>query len=258
MGSVTEAVCSDPMVTVSPQASEKTKELWYLHGHPHSKRYSDTSLVTLGALVRHNAKVYKDDVAVLYPTPTGGDGYSRLSWGGFDQATESVAVLYGRQLKRELAESKTSGKQPTVALLGSGTTIEYFITELALQKLNVRVLLLAETIALDALHHLLNICEVKAIIVGSKSAAAYSGDIRKLELVEDISHLDQVAEEEVTAMAFEDDNPWERHSFIMHTSGSTGMPKKVVHTNRSMMLIARMYRLFPDFYSENWYLLFPL
>jgi acyl-coenzyme A synthetase/AMP-(fatty) acid ligase len=130
---------------------------------------------------------------------------------------------------------------------------------LALQKLGVRVLLLAESNALDALHFLLATCNASAVITDSKNAGTNTNGIRKLDMVEEMPEpLDAVALE-VDAVKFRDSgNVWERHTFIIHSSGSTGMPKPIVHTNRSMMLIARMYRLFQDYHIENCFLLFPL
>lgn len=83
--------------------------------------------------------------------------------------------------------------------------------------------------------------------------------IKKLELLESLPLSSVLESEEVNAVKFQDfGDIWERHTFIIHSSGSTGMPKPIVHTNRSLMLIARMYRLFQEFNIENWFLLFPL
>lgn len=77
-----------------------------------------------------------------------------------------------------------------------------------------------------------------------------------------IMSLESEEENEESAslpLAFLDgEDPWECHTFIVHSSGSTGLPKPITHTNRSMMMIAQMHRLFPDFHIENWFLLSPL
>ncbi|KAK4966444.1 hypothetical protein LTR42_011609 [Elasticomyces elasticus] len=57
---------------------------------------------------------------------------------------------------------------------------------------------------------------------------------------------------------FRSSDPWNSHSLIIHSSGTTGLPKPIFHSHRSMMLIARMYRVLPEFAINNWYLLFPL
>lgn len=253
-------VCSDPSVVPSEKASKRMKERWWLHGHPHSKRYSDPKLVTLGALVRHDGVVYKGQKAFLYPIsaePT--TPYKSMTWDKFDLITESVALSYAQQLKEELGEANSSRKQPTIALLGAGKSIEYFCTELALQKLGIRVLLLAESNALSALHYLLDSCQALAVITDSKNTSADTNGVRKIDMLETLPQNPTTKASEVDAVKFQDfRDVWERHSFIIHSSGSTGMPKPVMHTNRSMMLIARMYRLFQEFDVDNWFLLFPL
>lgn len=258
--SKTIPVCSDPSVLPSEHASSRIKELWWLHGHPHSKRYSDPKLVSLAALVRHDGNVYRGQKGFLYPTSAEADcSYKAMTWDEFDQVTESIALAYARQLKTELQEANATRRQPTIALLGRGITLEYFCTQLALQKLGVRVLLLAESNALNALHHLLESCHALALITDSKNSGADTNGIRKLDMVDALPQGTDTDWREVDFLKFQDFNDiWERHTFIIHSSGSTGMPKPIVHTNRSMMLIARMYRLFQEFDIENWFLLFPL
>ncbi|KAI9738863.1 MAG: putative NRPS-like protein biosynthetic cluster [Cirrosporium novae-zelandiae] len=251
---------SDPSVIVSPSAPQKTKELWFLHGHPWSTRFSSPDLVTLGALVRHNARVFPEQTAFLYPKTSEKDtSYAPVTWYEFDQYTETIAASYLDTLQSELEVANASKEQPTVALLGQGNTFEYFVTELALQKLNLRVLLLAHGNALPATHHLLQKCNAVAAVVESRFINQDLAGIKKINMVEEILQNNPKAIGKVEAFKFEDGrDPWERQTYIIHSSGSTGMPKPIIHTNRSMMLIARMYRIFPEFHIENWFLLFPV
>lgn len=259
--SKTTPICSDSSVVVSTSASRRNKELWWLHGHPHSKRYSDPALNSLSALVRHNGVAFKGQRAFLYPAssvPT--TQYGAMTWNEFDRATESLALSYAYLLAKELQDANASRKQPTIALLGGGKTIEYFCTQLALQKLGVRVLLLADSNAQNALDHLLENCNALAVITDTKAVGADTNGVRKINMIEKLPEDVFVNKrKEVDALKFQDfGDIWERHTFIIHSSGSTGMPKPIIHTNRSMMLIARMYRLFQEFEAENWFLLFPL
>lgn len=253
-------VCSDPLVVPSNRASRRTKELWWLHGNPHSRRYADPKLISLSALVRHAGVTYKSQRAFLFPlSAKSSTPYSSMTWEEFDCVTGSIALSYAVQLQNELKVANQTQKQPTVALLGAGKTLDYFCTEIALQKLGLRVLLLAESNAESALHYLLETCEAVAVIVDSKNACMDVGNIRKLELIEKIPEVSYNVSADIDAVKFQDyGDIWERHTFIIHSSGSTGVPKPIYHTNRSMMLIARMYRLFQEFDIENWFLLFPL
>ena len=254
------AVCSDPSVVPSDNASRRTKELWWLHGHPHSKRYSNPKLVSLAALVRHNGLVYKGRKAFLYPASTEATApYNSMTWDELNSVTETIALSYAYQLRTELDEANITRKQPTIALLGGGKTLEYFCTQLALQKLGVRVLLLAESNAPNALHNLLVSCNTLAVITDSKNARTDTMGIRKVDMIDGFPQSSDSIYADLDAVKYQDfGDVWERHTFIIHSSGSTGMPKPIIHTNRSMMLIARMYRLFQEFDVENWFLLFPL
>ncbi|RFU33647.1 hypothetical protein B7463_g2658, partial [Scytalidium lignicola] len=253
-------LCSDPLVVPSPKAPKKIQDLWTLHGHPHSERYSDPKLVSLAALIRHDGVVYNGQKAILYPVNSEANSpYGCMTWDEFDDVTETLALLYARQLEKDLELGNATQKQPTIGLLGKGRTLEYFCTQLALQKLGVRVLLLAESNATVALHYLLETCDASAVIVDSENAGVDTNGIRKITLIEQLPHTQKTEQVEVDALKFQDfGDVWERHTFIIHSSGSTGMPKPIVHTNRSMMLIARMYRLFQEFEVVNWFLLFPL
>ncbi|CZS88724.1 uncharacterized protein RAG0_00370 [Rhynchosporium agropyri] len=252
--------CSDALVIPSCNASKETRDLWWLHGNPHSTRYSDPRLVSLAALVRHDGAVYKSQKAFLYPaTADPSTEYNVMTWDEFDSATETLALTYAYQLENELRQANVTKKQPTIALLGAGKTLEYFCTQLALQKLGVRVLLLAESNPQDTLHYLLECCHALAIITDTKNARTNTQGIRKIVMIESLAQGSATEFVQVEKVKFQDfGDVWERHSFIIHSSGSTGMPKPIIHTNRSMMLIARMYRLFQDFQIENWFLLFPL
>jgi hypothetical protein len=107
-----------------------------------------------------------------------------MAWDEFDQVTEAVALAYARQLKTELEVANATRKQPTIALLGRGITLAYFCTQLALQKLGVRILLLAESNALNALHHLLESCNALAVVTDSRNSGADTSGIRKLDMID--------------------------------------------------------------------------
>ena len=256
----TTRVCSDLSVIPSSCASQELRDLWSLHGHPHSKRYSNLELVSLAALVRYNATKYQGVKAFLFPENSEpSTKYMSMTWDEFDRVTNNIALWYAHDLENELLAANATQSQPTVALLGEGKTMEYFCTQLALQKLGVRVLLLAESNAPNALHFLLETCDAVAVITDSKNSQTDVRFRRKIRMVEDLSCDSTASSSDVDDLRYQDfEDVWERHSFIIHSSGSTGMPKPIIHTNRSMMLIARMYRLFPEFEVKNWFLLFPL
>ncbi|KAF4627482.1 hypothetical protein G7Y89_g10673 [Cudoniella acicularis] len=230
-------ICSDASVVPPETASKRIKDLWWLHGHPHSKRYSNPKLVSLAALVRHNGVVYRGEKGFLYPQSSeASTPYDSMTWDRFDRVTDALAFSYAHQLEAEIREANISREQPTIALLGGGKSLEYFCTELALQKLGAL-----------------------AVITDFKNSGVDTNGVRKLPMIEVLPAAADSQHSAIDAVKFQDfGDVWERHTFIIHSSGSTGMPKPIVHTNKSMMLIARMYRLFQEFSVENWFLLFPL
>lgn len=256
------AVTSDAegtSVWVSKSAPQKTKDLWWLHGHPHSKRFSDPALTTLSALLRYNAAKLGCETAFVYPVSSDDDPeYKAITWREFDRCTDAIARRYAEQLRDLLAAANSSCQQPTVALWGGGFSIEYFATEMALARLNLRVLLLADTTPAAAVAHLINKTNAQAIVADVSHAGRYNA-IHVIPMVDDLPAEEPNCNLDYESLAFQDgEDPWLRQSFIIHSSGSTGLPKPITHTNRSLMQIARMYRLFPEFHIENWFLLFPL
>lgn len=185
------------------------------------------------------------------------DAFASVSWQQFDYLTEYAALHYSSALRAQIEAALVTGIQPTIALLGSGNTFRYWASQIALIKLGVRVLLLSDKNAEPARDHLLSTCNAVGIVVEQK----YVASVHKLDmpvipfipvsLAWSPAPLPQY-------VRFESEDPWNQQVMIIHSSGSTGLPKPIIHTNRSMMLIARMYRLFQSFIVENWYLCFPL
>ncbi|KAI4107334.1 MAG: hypothetical protein L6R37_001695 [Teloschistes peruensis] len=249
----------DPEVFTSEDAPEAAKKLWELHGHPYSDRYSDRSLNSIGALVKYAATTYQNRTAFLYPLSEKIDSYYALvTWEDFDRVTNTVASNYSEQLHDILSEANSTGLQPTVGLLARGTGIEFYITVVALQKLNIRTLMFFSALTPEIIQRLFDHCGALALISDREYAATPLSAARKISMIEDPFTL-PTSKLNSSTLRFEDNrDPWDRHSIIIHSSGSTGVPKPKIHTNRSLLLIARMYRLFPNYHIQNWYLLFAL
>ena len=255
--------CADPSVGVSESAPDETKRLWMLHGHPHSQRYVNPESRSLTALVEYNATMFPSTTAFVYPESRETTSYVPITWERFHEITNVLAVRYSRELREEITDAMQHQKQPTVALLGRGNTFEYFATQIALIKLNLRVLLLADGNPASIIQGLLFQCSALTIVVDAKQARLDFSEVRKVAMLEGFldykDHLENPTDNVLKNLRFEDGtDPWERHVFTLHSSGSTGLPKHIVHTNRSLILGARTYRLFSEFHIDNWFLLFPL
>ncbi|KAL8950185.1 MAG: hypothetical protein Q9222_003763 [Ikaeria aurantiellina] len=248
-----------PKAFVSDNASESTRRLWFSHGHPYSDHYSNRSLNSVQALVRYAAITYQQQPAFFYPTSEDNDSsYKSISWEKFDRLTDCVASVYCKKLLAEILAASRTKVQPTVALLGKGTDIEFYITLVALQKLAVKVLLPSPALSRDVIQELIDQCKAKVLFVDSDHSKIPLAIPRRVQMIETPFAI-RTPMNAPEIYPFDDElDPWDRPSIIIHSSGSTGTPKPIIHTNRSLLLIARMYRLFPSYHIQNWYLLFTL
>jgi acyl-CoA synthetase (AMP-forming)/AMP-acid ligase II len=167
-----------------------------------------------------------------------------------------ASAHYERIFLSDIEAGNASGKQPSLALLGNGTTFEYWLTLLALLRLNLRVLVLSDKNALVAHRHLLSACDVVGLVVDAPEAGilgkeeGFTRDPVPLVGVEELDGRQDVQEGDIEKFRSVDE--WTLHTMIIHSSGSTGMPKPIIHTNRSLCMIAKNYRLLPEFYIEHW------
>ncbi|KAK2016269.1 male sterility protein [Colletotrichum eremochloae] len=250
---------TDPSVFPSQNADKELTRLWNLHGKPHSTKFSNPSLSSIAALVQHNASTQPLQAAFISPVD---NSFEVFNWSKLQSLCCKASAYYSEQLRNEIEDANRAVQQPTVALLGTGTSIDYLVTQIALNSLHVRVLLLSNKNSPATRDHLLQVCNAVAIIVDKanetslREGEAYKLSVVNLASVIDLHKMDdQVLKDKV---AFETTDEWNLQSMIIHSSGSTGMPKPIIHTNRSLCQIARMYRLLPEYYIENWYLCFPL
>lgn len=222
-------------------------------------RFSNPNLTSIAALVKHNAATQPSQAAFIYPV---GSSFNVLDWAQLNHLCCKASVYYSARFQTEIEIANETGRQPTVALLGTGNSIDYLITQIALNCLHIRALLLSNKNAPATRDHLLRVCEAVAIIADDANAASLRGEAECLLPVTKLIGLDdlQVGSEKTQEdwIAFETNDVWNLQSMIIHSSGSTGVPKPIVHTNRSLCQIARMYRLLPEYFVENWYLCFPL
>ncbi|KAK3656350.1 hypothetical protein LTR56_003052 [Elasticomyces elasticus] len=241
-------------VLPSKESDARLRELWYEHGHPWSEKYEDPTLTTVTSLLGYNARTRPNDIGFLRPD---GTSFIPVSWREFETIVHKLALSYSQLFRAQIDTGNATGHQPTIALLGSGHTYEYLATQLALLHLGLRVLLLSPSNADAARDHLLTTCDAVGIVVQAELKAGlqqiYLPAITMIPLP---SFSGDTSTHDIEG--FRPFDPWNSHSLIIHSSGTTGLPKPVYHTNRSMMLIARMYRLLPSFAIDNWYLLFPL
>ncbi|KAL8765726.1 MAG: hypothetical protein Q9209_007291 [Squamulea sp. 1 TL-2023] len=235
----------EPEVYVSTDAPEATKKPSLLNGHPYFNGYPDPPVNSIHALVEYAATTYKQDTAFVYPLRVKEDSSGSISWEDFHRITDVVASIYSEHLWAELAHANSTRIQPTVLLLGRGTGIEFYNTMVGLQKLNIRILVVSCTLSPVQMQALYDRYGAVAVIVDEEDFATSLSVARKIRLIEDPFDAPESITP-ITATRFEDGlDPFHRHSVIIHSSGSTGVPKPIIHTNRSL-LMAREYRRLPS------------
>ncbi|KAK2729501.1 ochratoxin a non-ribosomal peptide synthetase [Colletotrichum kahawae] len=250
---------ADPTVFPAPDSDERLRELWYMHGDPHSTKFSDPNLTSIAKLVEHNAATQPSQPAFIYPVK---DTFSVLDWSQLHRLCRQAAAHYSRRFRKELETSNERRQQPTIALLGTGNAIDYLITQISLNYLHVRSLLLSNKNAPDNRDYLLRVCDAVAVITDKANEASLFGDtgcgspVVELITLAELQQSGEVISEDFHV--FETSDEWNLQSMIIHSSGSTGVPKPIIHTNRSLCQIARIYRRLPEYFIENWYLCFPL
>ncbi|RDW93763.1 putative NRPS-like enzyme [Aspergillus mulundensis] len=219
--------------TLLPQAPTHIDKL------PHDKEDApvpQTEPLTVDELVRHRASLGSSQPAVYYPRT--GIEYSEFPLQQLDVFAYRVAKI----LAEKIPPRKTSTESPTVVALLGPSDLNYLVLLLAVTKLGHAGLLLSTRISVEAHVSLIERTNAQHIFVHGSlkdTAAKVSERVPGLE-VHDIpgeesydypipgepidtnllSHLDPEAETKHLA-------------WIIHSSGSTGLPKPIFQTQRA-------------------------
>lgn len=125
-----------------------------------------------------------------------------------------------------------------------------------------KILLLSNRNAPEANRHLLDVTSAQragcVVQAGEKRSGLDGCPAFDMLALEELSKLPDVQRVEDIARRWTDGTDgWECASVILHTSGTTGLPKPITHTNRSYMLNADGYAVHPSLTINNVGLLFP-
>ncbi|KAH7184539.1 uncharacterized protein B0J16DRAFT_355259 [Fusarium flagelliforme] len=197
----------------------------------------DSQLHTIDSLIRHRASTYPHDHVVSYPSS--GINYVDYTLQQLDIFAWRVAKHY----QPNLPIRETSDEKPAVIAMLGPSNLEYLITMLALNKLGHTALLLSTRIPQIAVESLVNATGATAIIADGRFtelADHVSNSISTLRCLpiagRDVfeycieahgdtqldGHLDPKVETENVA-------------WIIHSSGSTGLPKPIYQTQKSCL-----------------------
>ncbi|KAK2757279.1 putative NRPS-like protein biosynthetic cluster [Arachnomyces sp. PD_36] len=195
----------------------------------------DLSPRTISELISFRAKQFPDDPIFGYPSQ--GIEYVEYTHSQLDRFSKAGASQYVGKLPLRQTSNE---KERVIAMLGA-STLEYLITAISLSRLGFTVLFLSTRIADAAYTSLLEVTCCSHILVDAsfqKTASNLQQRISNLEVLE-ILHREQfVRDDDVQLETTQELNPVQeasRNSWIIHSSGSTGLPKPIYQTHSAAL-----------------------
>lgn len=188
--------------------------------------------LTVDELVRHRASLASEQPLIYYPHK--GIEYDEYPLRKLDVYAFRVAKAIGARMPPR----STSAEIPAVVSLLGPSDLNYLVTLLALTKLGHSVLFLSTRISLEAYVSLLEKTQSKNILIHGSfhdTAAELKKRIPELQISEvpvQESYEYPISKDEDTNLTPHLDLVEEsKHiSFIIHSSGSTGLPKPIFQT----------------------------
>jgi acyl-CoA synthetase (AMP-forming)/AMP-acid ligase II len=192
---------------------------------------------TIDQLLRHRAETKPDGAVLSYPSV--GINYVNYTPRELDYYAFRVAKL----LAPSLPTRASSAEKPSVVALLGVSDMPYIITHLALAKLGHSVLFLSTRISKEAYVSLLNTTESSNIVISS-SFTSLANELQEALPKLQVHGIPQEEEfyypietlHETKLFSPTDISKEENHvCFIVHSSGSTGIPKPVYQTHKKAL-----------------------
>lgn len=209
---------------------------------------------SLDQLIKQRAQTHSQDPLLSYPSC---DGKHFTDYTGTDvefltrAAASHYAAAVGFSHYTASSSSTTNdndvvGEVPRIALIGT-SSIDYYITFLAVQRLGWTTILISPRLAMEGFAHLLTTTKCSAVIVAESSRNVlesvdqmFSLGLTRVPLVE----ISRIAEEDRVASASSASASWSSssidqrppldlrepgrgHEIVIHSGGTTGLPKPV-------------------------------
>lgn len=210
---------------------------------------------SLDQLIKQRAQTHSQDPLLSYPSS---DGKHFTDYTGTDvefltraAASHYAAAVGFSHYTASSSSSSTSdndvvGEVPRIALIGT-SSIDYYITFLAVQRLGWTTILISPRLALEGFAHLLTTTKCSAVIVAESSRNVlesvdqmFSLGLTRVSLVE-ISRIAEgrVASASASSASWSSSSSIDRrppldlrepgrgHEIVIHSGGTTGLPKPV-------------------------------
>lgn len=194
---------------------------------------------TISQLISIRAQLAADQPILGYPSE--GVQYVEYTYGQINAFTNAAAAQLGPQLP---LRSDSSEPESVVAILGP-SSLDYFITVLALSRLGFTVLFLSTRISEAAYVSLLKATNCSNICIDTSFQRTVTGiqaQLPELNVVDVVSQeqfgvSNPIAEESIQRFQQNLDLAEEskRISWTIHSSGSTGLPKPIYQTHAAAL-----------------------
>ncbi|KAI1773560.1 hypothetical protein F4818DRAFT_452989 [Hypoxylon cercidicola] len=229
---------------------------------PSKTPLSESNIASLPDLVRFNARENPHHVFALQseinhdaPTGRGGNTY-KVSQITFEQLEILIRRCVGwmRNTVASLGDNGDDRRSPVALYLESD--IGLFIYLVALLSIDVPILLISARLSSPSVLHLLKETKAKTILVSRRTQTSLSQDIQEavnVQVVEPYHALiksDTIDETDTTWRDGQQGDGTEVGSVILHSSGTTGLPKPILLTQRYLLGYAACHQFAPEEYID--------
>lgn len=204
----------------------------------HVETTEETKPQTIDGLIRHRANLLGDTPLVYYP-------HTGIDYVGYSMRQLDIFVYrVAQKLTPRLPPRTSSSEKPIVVSLLGPSDLNYLTTFWALSKLGHSVLFLSTRLSLEAYASLLERTESRHIVI-TKDFQDTAEDLKKR--IPGLQ-IDYIATDDWYNFAIEDtqidtnltpnlDSAQEENyvSWIIHSSGSTGLPKPIFQTHKAAL-----------------------
>ncbi|OQV10495.1 hypothetical protein CLAIMM_14484 [Cladophialophora immunda] len=193
---------------------------------------------TITELLSWRAREFPDEPIFGYPSDD--LAYLEYTYADLVSISAQVARQYAACLP---CRPDSSHEARVIALLGP-SNLDYFFTLLALSRLGFTVLFLSTRISQAAYLSLLDVTECRHILVDSsfrKTANALAAERDGLEVIDILSRerytaqLDDAGLQQQQQQQFDLEQESSKVAWIIHSSGSTGLPKPIYQTHKAAL-----------------------
>ncbi|EXJ67997.1 uncharacterized protein A1O5_08612 [Cladophialophora psammophila CBS 110553] len=191
---------------------------------------------TITELLSLRAREFPDEPIFGYPSDD--LDYLEYTYSDLVRISFQAARGYSKCLP---ARTDSNQEARVIALLGP-SNLDYFFTLLALSRLGFTVLFLSTRISEAAYLSLLDVTECRHIVIDPsfrKTANALMDSRPRLEVIDILSRNQYVADAQLddteAQQYFDLDEESSKVAWIIHSSGSTGLPKPIYQTHKAAL-----------------------